>query len=273
VARNGARTRTAIMDAAQDLVLQQGFAATSIDQIIERTGVTKGGFFYHFTSKSDLAHALVERYAAVDAEHLERTLDRAERLGRDPLQQVLTFVGLLHEEAAELTEPFAGCLYASYCYEAQLFDQHTFAVVRSGVQHWRERFRGKLQAVIDQHHPCLPTTAEELSGMVLALFEGSFILSRVLAEPQYVAEQLGQYRNYLELLFAPQGPSVGTEPYAKDSRERQKELSRRQVSSDLTRRWLVDTPEHHAKAPSLRTCAGTGIAAAWSHRSTVRPEQ
>jgi TetR/AcrR family transcriptional repressor of nem operon len=189
------------MDAAQDLILQQGFAATSIDQIIDRIGITKGAFFYHFKSKSDLAHALVERYAAVDAEHLERTLDRAERLGRDPLQQVLIFVGLLQEE--ELMEPFAGCLYASYCYEAQLFDEHTFGVVRAGVQHWRERFRGKLQAVIDRHRPRLPATAEELSGMILAIFEGSFILSRILAEPRYIAEQLGQYRNYLELLFEP----------------------------------------------------------------------
>jgi TetR/AcrR family transcriptional regulator, transcriptional repressor for nem operon len=203
VARDGVRTRTAIMDAAQELILQQGFAATSIDQIIERTGVTKGGFFYHFTSKSELAHALVERYAALDAEHLERTLDRAEKLSRDPLQQVLIFVGLLQEEAGELTEPFAGCLYASYCYEAQLFDDHTFAVVRLGVRHWRERFRGKLETVIEQHRPRLPATAEELSGMILALFEGSFILSRILAEPQYIAEQLGQYRNYLELLLAP----------------------------------------------------------------------
>jgi TetR/AcrR family transcriptional repressor of nem operon len=212
VARNGVRTRTAILDAAQDLILQQGFAATSIDQIIERTGVTKGGFFYHFASKSELAQALVERYAALDAEHLERTLERAEKLSRDPLQQVLIFVGLLQEEAGELTEPFAGCLYASYCHEAQLFDDHTFTVVRSGVRHWRERFRGKLEAVIEHHRPRLPATAEELSGMILALFEGSFMLSRILAEPQYIAEQLGQYRNYLELLFAPAASGMARRP-------------------------------------------------------------
>jgi TetR/AcrR family transcriptional regulator, transcriptional repressor for nem operon len=191
------------MDAAQDLILQQGFAATAIDQIIERTGITKGAFFYHFKSKSDLAHALVERYAAGDAEHLERTLDRAEKLSRDPLQQVLIFVGLLQEEAGELTEPFKGCLYASYCYEAQLFTEETIGIIQSGVSYWRERFAGKLQAVLDRHPPRLPATAEELSGMILAVFEGSFVLSKALAEPQYIAEQLGQYRNYLELLFAP----------------------------------------------------------------------
>ena len=225
MARDGARTRATIMDAAQDLILQQGFAATSIEDIIERTGVTKGAFFYHFKSKSDLAHALVERYAAIDAEHLERTLDRAERLGRDPLQQVLIFVGLLQEEAAELTEPFAGCLYASYCYEAQLFDEHTFGVVRSGVHHWRERFRGKLQVVIDHHRPRLPATAKELSGMILAVFEGSFILSRILAEPQYIAEQLSHYRNYLELLFAPEASSVGAAQHGKGRLERSEKLA------------------------------------------------
>jgi TetR/AcrR family transcriptional repressor of nem operon len=112
-------------------------------------------------------------------------------------------VGLLEEEAGELTEPFAGCLYASYCYEAQLFTEDTIGVIQSGVESWRKRFADKLQAVVEHHPPRLPATAEKLSGMILAVFEGSFVLSKALAEPQYIAEQLGQYRNYLELLFAP----------------------------------------------------------------------
>jgi TetR/AcrR family transcriptional regulator, transcriptional repressor for nem operon len=226
VARDGARTRALIMDAAQDLILQQGFAATSIDQIIERTGITKGAFFYHFKSKSDLAHALVERYAAVDAAHLERTLDRAEKLSRDPLQQVLIFVGLLEEEAGALTEPFAGCLYASYCYEAQLFTAETIGIIRSGVESWRKRFAEKLQAVVDLHPPRLPATAEKLSGMILAVFEGSFVLSKALAEPKYIAEQLGQYRNYLELLLAPGAAPVGTVARDPDSAGRRGQLAR-----------------------------------------------
>lgn len=207
------------MDAAQGLILNQGFAGTSIDQIVERAGITKGAFFYHFESKAELAHALVERYAAVDVDHLERTLDRAARLSRDPLQRVSIFVGLLQEEAGELTEPFAGCLYASYCYEAQLFDEHTFAVVRSGVRQWRERFGGELQAAIDKYPPRLPATARQLSGMILSIFEGSFILSRILSEPQFIAEQLAQYRNYLELLFA-SGSSAKTESDTRHRRSR-----------------------------------------------------
>src|SRR3546814_20572771 len=89
MARDGSATRTAIMDAAQTLILETGFSAAAIDSIIDRAGITKGAFFYHFKSKTDLAHALLERYAANDAAALERHLQRAETLSRDPLQQVL----------------------------------------------------------------------------------------------------------------------------------------------------------------------------------------
>jgi TetR/AcrR family transcriptional regulator, transcriptional repressor for nem operon len=125
---------------------------------------------------------------------------------------VLDVVGQLVDEAHALTEPFAGCLYASYCYEAQLFEERTFAVVRSGMQQWRARFGARLQAALDRHPPRLPASAQELSGMILALFEGAFVLSKILAEPQFVAEQLGHYRNYLELLFGPGAAPAGTAP-------------------------------------------------------------
>jgi TetR/AcrR family transcriptional regulator, transcriptional repressor for nem operon len=204
LARSGSDTRTAIMDAAEALILEQGFAATAIDRVIERAGITKGTFFYHFKSKAELAYALVERYAALDAEHLERNLARAERLGRDPLQQVLIFVGLFREEAAELTEPYPGCLFASYCYEAQLFDERTLGIGRDAMRRWRERFGTKLAQVTERHPPRLPTTGDSLADTILTIFEGAFILSRTLNEPQVVADQLGHYRNYLELLFSPE---------------------------------------------------------------------
>lgn len=189
------------MDAAEELILAHGFAATSVDAVVERAGVTKGAFFHHFSSKAELAHALVERYAKIDAEHLEGNLARAERLSRDPLQQLLIFVGLFEEAMAELTEPFPGCLFASYCYEAQLFDLETQAVVRGAFVRWRERVGDKLRDVVRRHPPRLPVEPEHLADMMTGILEGAFILSKTMREPQAVARQLRQYRNYLELLF------------------------------------------------------------------------
>lgn len=193
------------MDAAQALILDQGFAGTSVDAIIERAGVTKGAFFHHFPAKADLARALVERYAAEDAEHLEETMARAERLSRDPLQQLLVFVGLAEEAMAELTEPYPGCLFASYVYEAQLFDEGTHEVIRGAVLLWRGRLRRKLEEVSTYHPPRVDVDLDALADLMWAIFEGSFILSKTMRDPAAVSSQLRQYRTYLELLFGAAG--------------------------------------------------------------------
>lgn len=200
--RKGNATRTAIMDAAEALIMEQGFAATSVERVIERAGITKGSFFYHFPSKADLAHAIVERYAENDRRHLEEGLAQAERMSRDPLQQVLIFVGLLREEMLAMGEDGAGCLYASYCYEAELFDGHIMGVVVAAFGRWRERLGAKLAEAMERHPPRLPVDPWALADMLTVIFEGAFVLSRTRRQPEVVAEQLALYRDYLELIFS-----------------------------------------------------------------------
>lgn len=201
MAKNGAQTRARIMDAAEGLILDRGFAGTSVDAILERAGLTKGAFFHHFPTKTALAHALVERYAALDAQQLEEKFERAERLSRDPLQQVLIFVGLFEESMDQLVEPYPGCLFASYCYQAQLFDAETLEVSRRAMARWRERLAAKLGEAARLHPPRLAVEIEELADQMTVILEGSFIVSSVMSEPGAVAAQLRQYRSYLELLF------------------------------------------------------------------------
>ncbi len=199
--RDPDRTRTAILDAAEALILDQGFAATSVDKLIARAGVTKGAFFHHFASKGELGHALVERFAARDRAVLEQTMARAEQISRDPAQQVIVMVGLLREQFLGLTVA-PGCLFASYCYESGLFDAHTHAVIRGNLRLWRERVSEKLRRAAERRPPRVAVELDSLADMLTGVVEGAFILSRMENAPQAVAEQLGHYRNYLELLFA-----------------------------------------------------------------------
>src|SRR5512134_3862565 len=105
--RDPERTRERILDAAEALILDHGFAATSVEAVVSRAGITKGAFFHHFASKADLARALIDRFARLDREFLAAQLERARRLASDPLQQVLVLIGL-YEEAFEAQgdEPF-----------------------------------------------------------------------------------------------------------------------------------------------------------------------
>jgi AcrR family transcriptional regulator len=53
--------RAELMDAAEALFADRGIDATSVGDIIERAGVAKGTFYWHFASKEELIDALVER--------------------------------------------------------------------------------------------------------------------------------------------------------------------------------------------------------------------
>ena len=199
--QNGIQTRSQLLDAAESLFLSHGYGGTSVDAILEQADLSKGAFFHHFASKAELAEALIERYAEEDRTVLLESLARAERLSRDPLQQVLILVGLYEEMLDGLTEPYPGCLFASYCYQAGLFDDRVNTVVRNSMAEWRTVIGGKLREAIDRHPPALPVEASDLADALLTVIEGSFVLSKSLREPQVVTQQLRHYRNYLELLF------------------------------------------------------------------------
>lgn len=200
--KDGTSTRTRILEAALELVIQQGFGSTSIDNVIEKVGITKGAFFYHFKTKQDLAMALVEYFAQRDDVHLEDARARSEKLSRDPRQQLLIFVGLFEEAFENLVEPYPGCLFASFIMQGQLFDDSVKGVISEQILKWREYLGGKIRETMQQHKPKLAVDVEALADMFTTVMEGAFIMSKSLNEPGLVAQQLRHYRNYLELLFA-----------------------------------------------------------------------
>lgn len=60
-------TRSKILDIAEASVLEKGFEATSIEEIVAGAEISRSGFFYHFKDKNALARAMLERY--IDAEN------------------------------------------------------------------------------------------------------------------------------------------------------------------------------------------------------------
>lgn len=52
-------TRTKLYEAAVTLIAEQGFSATTVDEIAERAGVAKGTVYYNFKSKTELFEELL----------------------------------------------------------------------------------------------------------------------------------------------------------------------------------------------------------------------
>jgi AcrR family transcriptional regulator len=55
--------RSELVDCAQALFFAQGYERTTINDVIARVGISKGGFYHHFSSKEELLEALTARLA------------------------------------------------------------------------------------------------------------------------------------------------------------------------------------------------------------------
>lgn len=77
-----AATRRALLDVARARFGSQGFAATSIDEIVGDAGVTKGALYHHFTSKEHLFDCVFDE---VETELADRGMRAAVKGPSDPL--------------------------------------------------------------------------------------------------------------------------------------------------------------------------------------------
>ena len=201
MARSGAATREKLLDAAEALVFDHGFSATSVDKVIERAGVTKGAFFHHFKSKAELGRAVIERHAAREKADCDRLLARAEKLSGDPLRQVLIAVGLILEHYEDLANPVPGCLFASYLYQRLEYPEEVAEATAAALTYWRDAFARKLRAAAEAHPPKAAISPEDLADSMLAVIEGSFVLCKAKSDPDIMIRQLAHYRDHLALLF------------------------------------------------------------------------
>src|SRR2546423_6861955 len=92
--------RDAIVQAAKDLLWEEGYEAMSPRHVIERSGAGQGSLYHHFKGKRDLAgQALLEVSAELRA-IADRVFNHQER---PPLQRVGRFLDALSRD------PLKGC--------------------------------------------------------------------------------------------------------------------------------------------------------------------
>jgi AcrR family transcriptional regulator len=93
-----ASTKRALVDVAEDLFTESGYANTSLDAIVAGARVTKGALYHHFSGKQALFEAVFERVEA-DA---SKAINRALRGRKDPWEKaaagVRAFLVVIQEE-------------------------------------------------------------------------------------------------------------------------------------------------------------------------------
>lgn len=201
--KKGEDTRTRILDAAQAMILDLGYGGMSIDKLISSLGMTKGAFFHHFKNKDQLATALIQRFSEEGIRLFNDSLARAKKYSNDPLQQMMILIGQYEELFENLEEPYPGCLLASYVYELQQFREDTRDIINQEFLLSRQELTKLFKQISKKYPPRVEVDPVSLADGFMSLFEGAFVLSKSLQEPDITIQQLRHYKTYLQLIFDP----------------------------------------------------------------------
>ncbi|RII18276.1 HTH-type transcriptional repressor KstR2 [Streptomyces sp. YIM 130001] len=159
-------TRAKLYEAAVTLIAEQGFSATTVDEIAERAGVAKGTVYYNFASKAELFEELLRYGVGLLTESLQRAADEtAERGGSkvDALDAMIR-AGLGFID----TYPAFTQLYVAELWRTNRAWQSTLLVVRQqAVAVVEEVLREGVAADELSSELDIPLTAAALVGMVL----------------------------------------------------------------------------------------------------------
>jgi TetR/AcrR family transcriptional regulator, transcriptional repressor for nem operon len=189
--------KTKFLDAAMSLIRTSGYSATSVDELCQAAGVTKGAFFHYFKSKENLAVAAAEHFSSM-ADSLFSAAPY--RKLPDPVDRLLGYVdfrkAILKGDLPEFT-----CLLGTMVQEAY----RTHPPIREACEKYICYHAGVLEADIQQaigkYGIDAAWTSESLGLYMQAVIQGAFILAKAKHSPDVAADCLDHLRRYLEMLF------------------------------------------------------------------------
>lgn len=91
-------TRNRILDTAEEVFRDQGVTSTSLADIADAAGVTRGAIYWHFRNKSDLFSAMLDRVALPMEEMIRQAADASTE---DPLSRLRACCVHVLRQAAE----------------------------------------------------------------------------------------------------------------------------------------------------------------------------
>ena len=197
----GERTRARIMDLAYESIVEKGFAATSIEELVEAAGITKSGFFYHFKDKNDLARELFERFLDEDKAILDTLASRARELSDDPLQSFLIFLNIYAQMMDDMEALHPGCMVATVTYQERMFDAEVKQMNVDYLMSMRGRFVSWIEDILTKYPPVQVVVPEDLADLLNVIVEGAIIQSKALKDPGLMGRQTRLYRNHVKMLF------------------------------------------------------------------------
>lgn len=97
VTTKGAATRAFLLQTAAEVFAERGYTETTMSELISRSGLTKGAFYFHFSSKEQLALAVIDEKQRQWVDSVQAAI-KAQPQAIDQLRQVAFALVRLHRD-------------------------------------------------------------------------------------------------------------------------------------------------------------------------------
>lgn len=192
-AQRSAATREALLDAALECLVEDGYANTTTSRVAERAGVSRGAHLHHFGTRNALVAAAVQHLTERRGEELRAEVDRLPTNPRRRLEAGLdllwaNYANPLFQAALDLwTHARTDSELREHLLDVErLFDRQTVELARCvfPAQAEREDFEALLEmavasvrglALLDTLHPTGQRNGRQwprIRALLVELFEG-----------------------------------------------------------------------------------------------------
>ncbi|WP_088890326.1 TetR/AcrR family transcriptional regulator [Leptolyngbya ohadii] len=188
-------TKARIIKQAAALFNQQGFAGSSMADLMQATGLQKGGIYNHFRSKDELA-----------IEAFDFAVDRMRQRFRIALQgkrhAVDRLIALLSVHANILDDPPVpgGCPILNTAVESD----DTHPALRDRAQRAMNDWRSLILQIVEKgivRGELLPTLkAEQVATILIATIEGAVMLTKLYGDTSYLQQAIAHLEAYVRQL-------------------------------------------------------------------------
>lgn len=195
VLTKGGRTREHIIASAAPIFNVKGFAGTSIAEILEASGLEKGGLYRHFSSKDELAVAAFDYAIGV----LEARRICAEEKTTTALGRLRAYVDTV---AASIEKPplAGGCPILNTAIEADGTHPELRQHAARAMRDWQARVKEAVEDGVTSGELRPDVDAAATASVLTSALEGAIMITALLREPAHMERVAGHLHFYLESL-------------------------------------------------------------------------
>jgi TetR/AcrR family transcriptional repressor of nem operon len=199
----GEQTRERILERAASLFNRQGYFGSSLSNIMQETGLEKGGIYNHFASKEQLALEAFD-YAFGLIQQRVRLMLRGKYTATERLLVMME----VFQSIVDNPPVVGGCPILNTAIEADDAQPALRARAMGAMEQLRETFRRIVTRGIERGELRAEVSADEVATIFIATLEGAIMLSKLYGDSVHmrrVVEHLKQYVQSMLVVDANEG--------------------------------------------------------------------